>query len=195
MIEKIERIKEKLSLLKKLDKNYKVFGSENHKYKLNKRKTEQELIAYEKEYSITLPKEYRSFLKNIGNGGAGPYYGLEPLENGRFSDLEYKRKDDLIDLAQPFLHTTPWNFIEITAENEEEYFENKWINGLLRISNFGCGVSINLVVNGAEHGNLWVDDRCNDQGIFPETYSDNNERIQFLDWYEAWLDKELKILF
>lgn len=119
----------------------------------------------------------------------------EPLENGRFSDLDYKRKDDLIDLTKPFLHTNHWNFNEVTEENEEEYFENKWINGLLRISNFGCGISINLVVNGIEHGNLWGDDRCNDQGIFPETYSDNNVRIQFLDWYEAWLDKELKILF
>ncbi len=201
MKEKIERIKDKLNQLKKLDRNFNAFGSQRHKYKLNTTKSEQELIDFEKAHSISLPEEYREFLKNIGNGGAGPYYGLEPLENGRFADLDYKREEDLIDLSKPFPHTEHWNLElgELTENNEEEYakkeeeyFDEKWINGLLRVSNFGCGVYLNLVVNGPEYGNLWVDDRCNDQGIYPDPYSEKDGRIQFLDWYESWLDKELQ---
>lgn len=44
---------------------------------------------------------------------------------------------------------------------DEEYYSTKWANGLLKISNYGCGISLNLVVNGKEYGNIWFDDRCN----------------------------------
>ncbi len=66
------------------------------------------------------------------------------------------------------------------------------MEGALRISNFGCGVSLNLIVNGKEYGNIWADDRCNDQGIYPDPYYKKSGRIQFLDWYEYWLNDSLK---
>ena len=202
MKEQIERIKTKIDRLKQLDKNFEVFGSEKHKYLFNSTKSEKELINFEKSNNVKLPIEYKEFLMKIGNGGAGPYYGLEPIENGLFADLDYKDKSDLNDLSKPFPHTEHWNldFGEVSDENEDEYFEqkdkeyyqNKWANGLLRVSNFGCGVSMNLVVNGKEYGNLWVDDRCNEQGIYPNPYIENRARITFLDWYENWIDSELK---
>lgn len=204
MNEQIERIKSKFDQLKQLDRNFEVFGSKKHKYVFNRIKSEKELTEFEKNNGIKLPKEYKEFLMRIGNGGAGPYYGLEPIENGLFADLDYKDKKDLNDLSQPFPHTSHWNldFGEVTDENEDEYFkqkdeeyyQNKWANGLLRVSNFGCGVSMNLVVNGEEYGNLWVDDRCNEQGIYPNPYIENGDRITFLDWYENWIDTELKKL-
>lgn len=184
-----------------MDREFNAFGSIHHKYQLNKTITEVELVKFENIHRISLPKEYREFLKHIGNGGAGPYYGLEPLENGRFADLDYKSEENLIDLSKPFPHTEQWNLDlgEQTDDNEEEYrkkedeyFDINWINGLLRISNFGCGVHISIVVNGSEYGNIWVDDRSNDQGIYPDPYSEKEARIQFFDWYESWLDKELK---
>ncbi|QNK78181.1 SMI1/KNR4 family protein [Winogradskyella sp. PAMC22761] len=194
MKEQIERIRTKFNQLKQLDKNFETFGSEKHKYLFNSTKSEKELTEFEIRNKINLPIEYKEFLMKIGNGGAGPYYGLEPIENGLFADLDYKDKNDLNDLSEPFPHSEHWNldFGEVTDENEDEYFQNKWANGLLRVSNFGCGVSMNLVVNGKEYGNLWVDDRCNDQGIYPNPYIENRERITFLDWYENWIDSELK---
>ena len=66
------------------------------------------------------------------------------------------------------------------------------MNGTIKLSNFGCGITMNLVVKGKEYGNVWVDDRCNDQGIYPDLYSGNKERIEFLDWYEFWLDQSFK---
>lgn len=179
-----------------------MFGSKQHKYLFNKTKSENEVIDFEKRNKIKLPIDYRGFLLEIGNGGAGPYYGLEPIENGLFSDLDYKHKSDLNDLSKPFPHTEHWNldFGEVTEENEdeyleqkdEEYYQNKWVNGILRVSNLGCGVSMNLVVNEKEYGNLWVDDRCNEQGIYPNPYNENRDRIIFIDWYENWIDNELK---
>jgi hypothetical protein len=138
-------------------------------------------------------------LKEIGNGGAGPYYGLESLESGVFDDLDYKDKEFLIDPSEDFPHIEAWNLemsdsdnIEYFNQRDEIYCDTKWISGALRICNFGCGVSMNLVVKGPEYGNIWVDDRCNDGGIYPDHYFGNKNKIGFLTWYELWLDESLK---
>lgn len=199
MKSQLQQIKDKLLQLKVLDINLQVFGAQSHEYQFNPTKTEAELLAFEQEHNIKLPEDYRAFLKTLGNGGAGPYYGLEPLENGRYVDLDYQREEELIDLSQPFPHTTAWN-MDMDLESEEAYdqqqelyYQDKWINGLLRIANFGCGIYINLVVNGQEHGHVWMDDRANGQGILPDSfYKGTQESLGFLDWYECWLDKELE---
>ena len=49
-----------------------------------------------------------------------------------------------------------------------------------------------LVVTGAEYGNIWIDARPSDGGIRPITSSGQQGRIQFLDWYELWLDKSIR---
>ncbi len=189
----LNRIKKKLRELKRLDKDYSVFGAEKHKYKLNPLLNEKTIEQFEEEFNIRLPEGYRSFLKELGNGGAGPYYGLEPLENGRYADLDYKPPKDLINPALPFVHTEAWNLAngEINEDNETEYFDKKWVNGLLRVSNYGCAISINLVINGMEYGNMWVDDRGNDGGIFPDPFFKPDSRVDFLEWYELWLDQSL----
>lgn len=195
--EQIERLKEKLNRLRSLDPKFEIFGSEKHQYQLNDPKSEGEILEFERTHSVKLPAEYRAFLKSVGNGGAGPYYGLEPLENGLYDDLDYKNPDSLMDISQAFPHTEPWNvdFENLSEEEyqeaEDAYFENKWSRGMLRISNFGCGVSMNLIVNGKEYGNIWVDDRCNDMGIYPDSYFGQKSRTTFLDWYELWLDRSL----
>lgn len=53
-------------------------------------------------------------------------------------------------------------------------------------------VSINLVVNGPSYGEIWVDDRNNDNGVYPDFYFGNEERLGFLEWYELWLDKSIE---
>lgn len=197
----IGRIKEKLNKLKRKDSGRVIFGASKHRYKFFRTKTEAELIDFEERFKIRLPESYRIFIKEIGNGGGGPYYGLEQLEAGIFSDLDYKNEAGYIDPSKEFLFTEAWNLDlnemaegEDYSQREEVYYDNKWANGLLRICNFGCGVSINLVVNGIEYGNIWVDDRCNDGGIYPDHYFGNTEKIDFLTWYELWLDQSLKEL-
>lgn len=193
--EQINRIKEKLATLKSLDTNLSSFGVQKHKYELNPTISESEIEDFEKTYQISLPLGYREFLKQVGNGGAGPYYGLESLEDSRYVDLDYKG-DNFVDISQPFMLSDYWNPIqEIDNQEEyeayqEEYMHDKWINGMIKLSNFGCGVFIHLVVNGNEYGNIWVDDRGNDAGIYPDYYlSKDDQRIDFLSWYEAWLDE------
>lgn len=199
----IERIREKLDRLKTKDKKYMVFGSSSHEYVLNAPKSEVELVNFESTHKINLPQGYRDFLKQIGNGGAGPYYGLLPLEKCLDHNLDFP-DGTLIDPGQKFAFEEPWNLAFSSVENESDYDklvqdqgynDSKWSNGMIHLANFGCGVSINLVVNGKEYGHIWVDDRCNDQGIYPDHYFGNEKRIDFLEWYELWLDSSLKKRF
>lgn len=200
MEEQLNRIRQKLSTLKGLDSTFSLFGSSNHMYILNSQLDELQLSDFENRNEIKLPTGYRNFLKYVGNGGAGPYYGIVPIEKCLMVDLDSDDYDDLIMLNEPFPHTQPWNldFSIVNEENEElankieeEYFQKKWINGLIRVSNYGCGVFINLIVNGAEYGNIWTDDRINRKGILPFK-TKNSKRVDFLNWYEEWLDESLE---
>ena len=198
----LDSVKDRLAELKRKDKNLSIFGSESHNYQLNDRISEEEVSAFETNYSILLPYEYRQFLIEAGNGGAGPFYGVESLHDSLYSDLDYKRPGELLNPSIPFPFVDAWN-MEFAGDLEEdsayeahtaEYYSEKWETGILRVCNYGCGVSINLVVNGVEKGNMWVDDRCNDGGVYPDLYFDQTERTTFLQWYSLWLDRSLEEL-
>jgi len=203
----INTIREKIKQLKKLDKNFTLFGSQKHRYRVNPTILLAQVQEFETTHHVTLPPEYVEFITVIGNGGVGPFYGLEPLENGLFDDLDYKRPDSLLNPGKPFLYTEPWNaefaetnnaeeneqmYEEEYAKFQEQYFDNEYMNGVIAICNYGCGVSLNLVVNGPEYGNIWTDDRGSDGGIYPSCEQGNKDKISFLNWYELWLDNSIR---
>lgn len=209
MTEQLNRIQEKLDLLRQRDSSLKLFGARKHKYLLNPVVPREVIREFESRHRVILPEGYVAFLTALGNGGAGPFYGLEPLENVLFDDLDYKRPDSLLDPSQPFLHTEAWNMeFEPTVSIEEDeaeyarqremfettYYGKAQTNGVIAICNYGCGVSLNLVVNGKEYGYIWSDDRGNDAGIYPSLELGNEEKLSFLDWYEYWLDSSLSEL-
>lgn len=202
---RVDTIKEKLLHLRNLDSALSLFGASNHEYLLNATVPMKKIIAFESKYQIKLPAEYVEFMTTVGNGGAGPYYGVVPFEDCLFADLDYKRADDYLNPSEPFIHTAAWNMTfepTVTEEDEieyanqyeefqDEYYDNKYKQGVIAISNFGCAVTIHLVVNGSEHGHIWTDDRTSDNGIYPSEELGNRGRITFLDWYERWLDNSI----
>jgi SMI1 / KNR4 family (SUKH-1) len=206
MHEQLDAIKNKLEQLRQLDIELEVFGSQQHKYTLNPVLPIDTIKQFEGKHKVVLPSEYVAFLTTLGNGGAGPFYGLEPFENAIFNDLDFKYDDVLLNPSKPFLHTDAWEIeFEPTvseAENEEEYdrqyeaftdlyFDNELMNGVIAICNYGCGITLNLVVNGQEYGNIWTDDRGNSVGIYPAIEQGEKARISFLNWYELWLDNSI----
>jgi hypothetical protein len=206
MNEQLERIKTKLKELKRLDRGFSLFGSPKHQYRLNPTLPQQKIRQFEQIHNVKLPSDYIQFLTELGNGGAGPFYGLEPFENVLFGDLDYKRPNYLLNPSKPFLLTEPWNleFKPTVDEDEDEeyekqrlafeevYYDKNQMNGVIAICNYGCAISLNLVVNGEEYGNIWTDDRASDAGIRPSYELSNKEKITFLNWYELWLDNSLK---
>jgi hypothetical protein len=204
--EQLHRIATKLARIRKLDYSYTLFGANKHEYLLEDPLPIQEIEQFERTHGVKLPEGYVRFLTTLGNGGAGPFYGLAPLEDCLFADLYAKRKDWLLDPSRPFPPTEPWNLKFVPTVNEEEneqeydrqqtdfeeiYFDDTHITGVIAICDFGCAVRINLVVNGPVHGHVWTDDRGSYNGICPSCKLGNPYTITFLDWYELWLDNSI----
>ena len=74
-------IHERLQQLASLDPTFQAFGAAEHQYQLNPCLTIQDISAIESQYGIQLPEDYVWFLSQVGNGGAGPFYGLYALED------------------------------------------------------------------------------------------------------------------
>ena len=193
-------IEEKLDALKRLDKAYSLFGAFHHKYKLNATIPHGRLIEFEERHGIQLPFDYRCFVRFVGDGGAGPFYGVGKLEDGIYSDMDSRDSRFVLNLSKPFPYREAWNLqYPDDAEDEirfrayeKEYFDSRHADGSLRLCNFGCGVFISLIVNGPESGTMWTDDRVSDGGIYPSQDLGNTGKIKFIDWYELWLDQSIE---
>lgn len=215
----IDRIRQKLELLREADKDLTLFGADTHKYELHPPLVTEKLRQFEQEHGVSLPEQYFQFLTELGNGGAGPFYGLHPLETGHilFYDSSEHAAHTLYELNKPFPYTEPWNVMDELSELYEQIDaavesgnveleemlcdkkhdltgapEND--HGRLEISDYGCGIRITLVVNGAAKGEVWTDDRANDGGIYPSIELGNEGKLGFFDWYEKWLDNGMEEL-
>ena len=200
MNQRLQSISNKLQQLKSLDIHFQLFGAHRHHYQLNPVISLETIQQFEQTHLIGLPEDYVAFLTQLGNGGAGPFYGLEAFERILFVDLDRPNDNNLLYPNLPFPHLVAWNEPfnatcdeDNEAEFEQQYFEfhQHQMDGTIAICNYGCGVSLNLVVNGTEYGHIWTDDRANDGGIYPSQELGNTERLNFLDWYELWLDQSL----
>ncbi|WP_130889422.1 SMI1/KNR4 family protein [Fusobacterium ulcerans] len=190
-------IEEKLKKLIELDKDFSIFGSESHEYIINSKLTEEEIQNFEAKNQLTLPSEYREYLKNIGNGGAGPFYGLLELEDN---------DNNLTDLSMefPYTYDKPLKLVEVYEtmdemgdenEEEQEQFLNeiyeKSVRGIIFLAHEGCGMYSVLVVKGEEYGNVWYFDFANDAGTYPLTSEKTGKSMKFFEWMELWIDKSL----
>jgi SMI1 / KNR4 family (SUKH-1) len=219
---KVLQLKNKLIQLALLDTTFEIFGSDSHQYQLNPCLQEEEIEEFEAKYNIKLPSDYRDFLLEVANGGAGPGYGLYALPiidyqgyipGGKTETLHQEKNDSL---CQPFPLKEAWNDLNLITKNEAgsasdriAYFDNKYIQGTLTIANYGCGIYAILVITGEQRGNVWIDDRTNDGGIYPASvnfchdfHDDDLEDLQpdeaqeqpvsFYDWYDDWLNRSLR---
>jgi hypothetical protein len=194
-----------------------VFGSTVHDYIVNPPISEDAVAQFEAEHRIALPHDYRAFLTTVGNGGAGPAYGLFELGrmDGQVRDTRWRENDGFVGtLAEPFPHTGPWNDLvgrpveedfgplDYSVENDfdraYEAFERRYmdpanVNGAIPICHVGCAKRQWLVVTGPEAGHVWGDDRAEDRGLYP-LQAPGRPRMTFLQWYTTWLDEALAAL-
>ena len=193
----MNKITERLDLLRSLDKNFSVFDAKEHQYAFNKKISESEISEFEQQYKITLPEDYRAFILHFGNGGCGPYYGLFKLETGIYDLPQNQKESEIIKLDAPFRFSTFWNLTELAQDYdlwESQYDLCKWCAGMLRIGHIGSGAFINLVVSGEERGNIWIDDRVSEGGIYPNDYHNGRNSTSFLQWYIQWIEQSIERL-
>lgn len=160
------KVRGRLTLMSVLDPLRWRFGASEHRYRLNPGISEQELASFEAEQQVALPADYRSFLLEVGNGGAGPHYGLLPL--GRSLGPG--------DLSRPFPLTEAYS--PVPDDNDD--IPSCYLDGHLRLSPMGCGYWSILIVTGPAAGTVWDDFLAGDGGYRPTGHS-------FATWYNAWL--------
>lgn len=171
LTEDIRLLADLVQRLGKKDSSYRVFGSKHHRYKLHPVVRESELREFEERYQVTLPEDYRLFLILVGNGGAGPFYGLETLEAAVKGNL-----------CKPF----PLNKAtsDYPAEELEAFNSETDAPGVLEICHQGCTIYSYLVVNGESFGLIWD----GMDGEFIPMF------LTFGDWYRGWVEKALRTL-
>jgi HEAT repeat protein len=177
--EAIDRILEKLAQSRQ--SGLKCFGSEHHRFRLNRPIWEWTVRRFERQHCVRLPEDYRAFLRLAGNGGAGPYYGLLPLE--KWDDAVLESQAGYLARPSPLRPGMP------TGVEWEQELNCPWEDlflGTLALVHQGCSYYAMLVVTGAYRGRVvYVNlDRCGTPYFV--------HHPDFLSWYERWLDELLE---
>lgn len=200
----VSSVRSALDRLREKSPTATAIGARGHGFILNRPLPETEVAAFETNYRLRLPVQYRQFLLEVGNGGAGPGYGVFPLgfEMPVREMRSWRARLDTNWYPQlAFRLTAVWNPIEgkpdavllstheyelALEEWQAEYFGNGLMDGAIPISTPGCGLMDWLVVTGSEAGHVWGDYRADERGIGPLGLP-GKSRITFDEWYLSWL--------
>ena len=190
-----------LEQARSIDSKYELFGTTKHKYQLNLPIRPSFVRALEEKYGFTLPDDYFYFITEIGDGGAGPDYGIEP-----FADLVKKFQDQHAEAYQedyrnslknafmprPMSKDELENFAIATPaayeQNPDKYYiyEKPDDDGLCYLDGFyvlgtqGCQWDFGLVTTGEMRGKVFVTDN---EGAYCLVAN------SFGEFYQNWLDR------
>ncbi len=214
---RLSRIASGLAALRSQDPDHKLFGAKTHRYELHPRLPEAKVAAFEAKHGVVLPDDYRAFVTRLGNGGAGPYYGVFRLGemDDNFGMQRWKEGGFVGSLREPFPYVEARDFSQdrpdLLSDDEADALEEEYqrpLNGAFPLCHEGCALRDWLIVTGPERGNLWHDAVVDHQGykpwgegraaeekggvVFPVKEGaaprEPRARLGFLDWYEAWLE-------
>jgi hypothetical protein len=156
-----------------------------HRYLLNPPLREDLVLQFEATHKIRLPPDYRAFLVHLGNGGAGPGYGVFKLGEVvmGWDSVTWQESGYVGRLAEPFPFTA-------CCKDPNHPLWDIPFDGAIPISHYGCQTWAWLVITGPEAGAVWCDDRGDCIGVYPERRG-VEDRMSFLDWYRWWVGQEL----
>lgn len=152
-----QRIKRTLDYAHLWEYDLTVFGSEGHQYYLAPPIEESALSSWENKYGLFLPCDYRNYLTKVGNGFAGPGYGIKAFNLDIFRP-EWKA---------PCLHAPEYEeeYDKLAKEIEAWYDEEDpdddpcdgWYkrfncDGVLNVGTNGCAGLNGIALNGSTKG-------------------------------------------
>ncbi|GAB5542937.1 MAG: hypothetical protein SangKO_026970 [Sandaracinaceae bacterium] len=173
----IERLAERLNALRAADPELRVFGAETHRYELRPTLGENDIARFERERGVELPGDYRAFLEQIGDGGAGPQYGLRTLADAT------RRQD--VDLSRDFVWEQRVELDGPASSQVEAWLEDPC--GIATICDHGCGYTSFLVVRGPSRGTVWDEWVAADGPLTPTG-------LDFGSWYLEWIESKLRTI-
>ena len=198
-----EEVESILEQARRMDPKLEMFGVSEHQYKLGPPVDLAFVRATEKEYHFRFPEDYVQFITEVGDGGAGPGYGLYPF--GYYcteakSEKEVKARERYLRGLGKELRLLPINpeYLEDYCISEEQYRESpeKYLRGSRRsfdwhdnvlygpygffhLGTHGCWRDFGLVTTGERFGQVFTYDT---EGAFELEFS------SFQAFYQNWLD-------
>lgn len=213
-----DEIVEILKQARAIDSQCELFGTTKHKYQLNPPIRTSFVRTLEEKYGFALPDDYFRFITEIGDGGAGPDYGIEP-----FADLVKKSQNQYAEEYQedyrnslrnafaprPMLEDELKNFAIATQaayeQNPDKYFVYEKtnddvlcdLNGFYVLGTQGCQWDFGLITTGEMRGKVFVTDNegayCLVANSFEEFYQNWLDRISDTEKLEEELKEQRKM--
>ncbi len=187
----LNAIQHKLELVKAQDTEYTEFGSSSHRYEMKSVISKTKLEKWQLKHGVTLPEPFAEFLMTIGNGGAGPYYGVYSLQKA--TSYTEEPALSLPSILRPRMSKAEWNGLiaplisdEDISDEQYEQTRSQILGGMLCIGTQGCDYDMYLVLDGPYRGRLVYTNDFYEDAPFFFVYD-----LTFLDWYERWLDEIL----
>lgn len=158
-----------------------VLGADQHEFILSPPLPESAVAEFEEQHEIALPSEYRLFVTELGDGGAGPGYRLPRLDESCGPDCRPGH------LARPSPYLPGPRYPDDWERRHEDPPgpDRTFLPGTLKIASHGCTLATRLIVTGPARGRLLNLDY--DGPVGPYVVED----VGFLAWYERWLDEAL----
>lgn len=184
----ILEIKALMKQLSFLDTEYRVYGTDCHRYRFGPTLSEAEIAAFERENGIALPADYRLYLQLVGDGN--DFYPQEEVvqsgsdflpdhsagpgpDNGLYLLAETVQGDKVIQ---------PFPFEQETEIVPDSSCAN--VPGALEISTGGCLYFTYLIINGPQAGTIW---KSWDYTAFWPT------GFTFAQWMRGWAQDHIQV--
>jgi len=167
-----------------------VFGAGKHRFQFNPVATTAQVDAYEQKYQFAFPESYKKFILEIGDGGAGPFYGIQKRFTSFGSTL---RDEEAKTYRLPSIYTADcppgdyWQALLLGPDYEQLEDENDalYMQGNMTLFEVGCGTQGVLVLNGPRKNQVCI----TDFGSSPYQFCIPPD---FLDLYESWQEAVLR---
>nr|WP_302601053.1 SMI1/KNR4 family protein [uncultured Acetatifactor sp.] len=184
-----KRILKLLEQAKAKDPDFERFGAYSHQYRLAAPASEEQILKFEEQQGIRLPEEFRDFLLHVGNGGAGPYYGLygirdlgDGLHDSHGARIYRVQEEPVI---YPKMSDEEWNRMTAPESRQGDSMgkggEAHPYVGVLPIGSQGCTLMTGLMLAGPYRGQVVY---CDEDYCGPPFFV---REKGFLSWYERWL--------
>lgn len=207
-------VPERVAALRAHRLRHDVFGSSGHDFVLEPPLTADEVAELESWLGVALPDDYRSFLVEVGAGGAGPFYGVFPVRRDGDGWRWHGDGAELTDrsrLADTFpvdrVPEATMDALEAERPQEDDFDSDEELDdaldawdermeallnrpeatvGAICLADEGCTYRDWLVVSGPGRGAMWEDPRCIDLDLRPMRGADGGP-VAFGEWYLGWL--------
>ncbi len=205
---KIDTLKSKFNLYRSLkielaNLNGKKLSLYNY-YPLNKPLNIEDIQIFEEKHNCTLPNDYKLFLLNIGDGGFGPCGGpiltlkestIIPYDDDFKLPISYYQNEFIFSKEAMQLSEFPLEkLISKDISDRSQFIEENYylfFQGVIFIGDHLDGWVDMLVISGPERGNIW---EFGNFAFYPKKSQSGKNRVNFLDWYNEWVEDKVNSL-